>query len=222
MVTKLKLFDEFINHDPAGQPIEVEAMTSAHIPDLGVLLAKLQAGVLYAEDLNGPDLADDNRFLISVVMQATAYTLDETTLPADNPPRNVTVTHTTDTTTDTLGDAVVDGTDYDDNVIQETITISADGVAVGTKAFKTVSQVVTASWVQGGGVSDLIEVGFGALLGFGRLLTAATKVFLASLGTGLINAPTITIDVADIESNTIDLSSGTYDGTKEAKVVLQT
>lgn len=176
---------------------------------------------LIGDDLGAPDLIDDNRFLLSVIMQATAYTLDETTLPADNPPRNVIITHTTDTTTDTLGDAVVDGTDFNDAVIQETITVVADGIATGVKAFKTVTAVTTASWVQVGGVSDLLEVGFGNLLGLSNLLTAASQVFLATLA-GLARLPdSITVSASLIEQNTISLDGGTYDSSKVARALLK-
>lgn len=177
--------------------------------------------VIAGDDLGTPDLLDDDRFLLSVVMQATAYTLDETTLPAGNPPRNVIITHTTDTTTDTLGDAVVVGTDVDDGVISETLTVSADGVVTGAKAFKTITSVTTASWVQGGGVSDLIEVGFGNLLGLSATHAAAAEIFLAALA-GVTRLPdAVAVDAADVESNTISLTGGTYDGTKTAKVLIK-
>lgn len=178
------------------------------------------SGTLIGDDLVTPDLLIDDRFLNSVVMQATAYTLDETTLPADNPPRNVIITHTTDTTTDTLGDATVVGTDVDDGAISEVLTLSADGVVTGAKAFKTVTSVTTPSWVQGGGVSDLIEVGFGNLLGLSQVMPAAANVFLAALA-GVTRLPdAVAFDAANVEGNTIALNGGTYDGTKTAKALI--
>lgn len=178
------------------------------------------SGMIWGEDLSTPDLLDDDRFLLSVVMQATAYTLDETTLPAGNPPRNVIITHTTDTTTDTLGDAVVVGTDVDDGAITETLTIAADGVVTGAKAFKTVTSVTSASWVQGGGVSDLIEVGFGNLLGLSKVRAAAGEVFLGFLA-GVARLPdAVAVDAANVEGNTVSLTGGTYDGSKTAKALI--
>lgn len=179
------------------------------------------SNIMKGDDLGAPDLADDDRFLNSVVMQATAYTLDETTLPADNPPRNVTATHTTDTTTDTLGDAVVVGTDVNDEVITETLTLSADGVVTGAKAFKTVTSVTTASWVQGGGVSDLIEVGFGNLLGLSEVRASTDEIFLGTLDGLMRDFDSKAIDAANVEGNTVSLTGGTYDSTKEAKVLIQ-
>ena len=174
---------------------------------------------LLGEYLGAPDLATDNYYKASGVMQATAYTLAQTAPPADNPPRNVTLTHTTDTTTDTLGDAVVVGTDYEDNPITETIPLVADSEVQGTKAFKTIVSVTTPDWVIAGGVADLIEIGFGKCLGLSRRLSAASQVFMATLN-GVALLPVITVDATLIEENTIDLSAGTYDSAKLARALL--
>lgn len=203
--------------------LEADIIDGTKIEDGAVANEHLAAGsdIIIGEDLGAPDLLTDNRFLLSVVMQATAYALDETTLPADNPPRNIVITHTTDTTTDTRGSAVVDGTNVDDEVIQETIVISADGVSTGAKAFKTVTAVTTAGWVQAGGVSDLLEVGFGNLLGLSRARAAASEVFLASLA-GVTRLPdAIAVHAADVESNTISLTGGTYDSAKQARALIK-
>lgn len=172
-------------------------------------------------DLGAPDLAVDDHFLNSVAMQATAYTLDETEQLADNPPRNVTITHTSGDTADTLGDAVVTGTNVNDKTITETITILEDDVAVGTKAFKTVTSVVTAGWELDAveETADTIEVGFGNLLGLPQTLSATNDVVLTTLGTAIIT-PTVVVDDNEVEKNTVDISSGTYDGTKVAKALV--
>ncbi len=179
------------------------------------------SNIMKGEDLGAPDVLDDNYFLISTVMLATAYVLDQTALAADNPPRNVIVTHTTDTTTDTLGDAVVVGTDVEDEVITETITVSADGVATGTKAFKTITSVTTATWVQLGGVSDLIEVGFGHLLGLSEVRASTDEIFMGTLDGLMRDFDTKAIDADNVEGNTVSLNGGTYNSTKEAKVLIK-
>lgn len=179
----------------------------------------LDAACLH-EYLGTPSLADDDRFLLSVVMQATAYTLDETTLPAGNPPRNVVITHTTDTTTDTLGDATVTGTDVNDEEITETITLVADSAVKGTKAFKTVTSVITPDWVQAGGVSDLIEVGFDTLLGLSRALAATTDVVQTMLDGAVVKPDAVAVDASVVSKNTVDMATGTYDGTKVARALV--
>lgn len=176
-------------------------------------------GIVVAENLGEPELADDNYFLTSVAMQATAYTLGNTALPADNPPRNVTITHTAGDTADTLGDAVVTGTNVNDEVITETITVASGTVATGTKAFKTVTEVVTAGWVIDGveGTADTIKVGFGTLLGLSKVFSSVDNIFIQTLDAAVV-AGTVTVDATNVESNTIDISSGTYDGAKTAIV----
>lgn len=187
----------------------------------GAGVAGAGSNLIKGERLGAPDLLTDNRFLLSTVMLATPYVLDETTLPADNPPRNVIVTHATDTTTDTLGNVVIDGTNVDDQVIQETLAVAADGVVTGAKAFKTVTAVQTAGWVQGGGVSDTIEVGFGELLGLAEVRADATEVFLGTLDGLMRDFDAIAIDAANVEGNTVSLTGGTYDSAKVAKVLIQ-
>lgn len=201
--------------------IATDAVGTAEIAAGAVTSSELADNLTHYVSLSAPDLADDNYFLISVDMQATAYTLDQTTLPADNPPRNVTITHTSGDTADTLGDAVVVGTNVDDDAINETITISADGVATGTKAFKTITSVTTAGWVIDGveATADNIEVGFGNKLGLDRALAASTDVALTTLGTAIVT-PTVAVDSDEVEKNTVDISSGTYDGTKVAKALI--
>ena len=201
--------------------LEADIIDGSKIEDGAVGLEHLTVGdgVIIGDDLQQPDLLDDDRFLTSTVMLNTAYVLDNTTLPADNPPRNVIITHVADGNTDTLGDAVVVGTDVDDNVINETLTVSAGGVVTGAKAFKTVTSVTTASWVADGN-SDLIEVGFGNLLGLSRVIPAAANVFLAALA-GVTRLPdAVAFDAANVEGNTISLTGGTYDGTKTAKALI--
>ncbi len=208
------------------------AVETAKIEDLNVTTAKIAAdavtvpkigtNVLYADDLGAPDVADPNYFLISVVMQATAYTLDQTALAADNPPRNVTVAHTTDTTTDTLGNVVIVGTDVNDASITETMAVSADGTATGSKAFKTIVSITTAGWVQAGGVSDLIVAGFGTLCGLSAVHTTADEVGWPATLAGLARTPdSVAVSATLVEENTISLSGGTYDSSKELRVVMR-
>lgn len=194
------------------------AVTTAKINDEAVTPAKT-SGVLILADLGTPALKDDNYFLISVDMQATAYTLDETALAATDVARNVIITHVATDTADTLGDAVITGTNINDEVITETITISSGGVATGAKAFKTITSVVTASWVIDGveGNEDKIEVGFGDLIGLPKVFASAVDVWLDKLA-GAVIYGTVAVNASDVESNTIDMSSGTFDGSKQATV----
>jgi len=199
-----------------GRSIRVKA---DEIESGAVEAAALGVGVLVPEYLGIPDLAVDDHFLNSIDMQATAYTLTATTLPAGNPPRTLTFTHTSDGGADTLGNVVVEGTDGEDAVITETVALVAASAVTSLKAFKTVTSVITAGWVTNG-AADQIKVGFGAGLGLTRRLTADAQVFLAMLA-GLVRLPdAISTDVTDIALNWISLTGGTYDGAKEARAIL--
>ena len=124
--------------------------------------------------LAAANAADADYFLNSVNMQATAYTLDETT-PTTSGARHVTVTHTSGDTTDTLGTRVVTGTDLSGQVITETLTLSADATVTGTRWFRTVTGAITSGWVIDGSeaTEDTITIGYAAdicvLDGPGRL-----------------------------------------------------
>lgn len=205
---------------------------TAMIHDAEVTAPKLGPGVivasggLYGNDLGAPDLAVADHFLADVAMKATAYTLDATTLPAGNPPRNVTVTLATVTAApadnDTVGSIVLDGTDVDDVVIHETVVLTPNAAVASTKAFKTLTGARTAGWIidAGAGIADRITIGFGDLLGLAQVHAAASEVF-AALFDGVFVAPDgVTVDPADVALNTVDLSSHTYDGAKTAKAVL--
>lgn len=79
-------------------------------------------------------------------------------------PMNITVTHATVNTTDTLGTITITGTSNLGDVITEVITPIADSIVAGTKCFKTVTSVTGAGWVIGGATADNITVGVGTLL----------------------------------------------------------
>ena len=176
---------------------------------------------LYGNDLGAPDLADADYFLNIVNMQATAYTLDETELAADNPPRNVTLTHAIVDTEDTLGDAVLTGTDFDDEVITETVALVASSEVTSTKAFKTLTSVVTAGWVQAGASPDTITVGFGTLLGLAQKLSATREVFLATVDGVAVKPSAIAVNATVVSKNTVDLSGAIYDSAKLVNVAIR-
>lgn len=78
--------------------------------------------------------------------------------------RNITVTHATVTTTDTLGTITIAGTDSEDESVTEVLTPVADSIVTGTQCFKTVTSVTGAGWVIGGATEDTITVGTGSTI----------------------------------------------------------
>jgi hypothetical protein len=180
--------------------------------------AKLANNLLTKSLRCQPVLAVDDRFVSTVAMKATPYTVANAR-PSDSLYRNITVTHATVDTTDTLtGGVLVTGTNCLNEVITETIIISADGVATGLNAFKTVTAVQTSGWVQGGATADNIKVGFGNKIGMEFACSSASAFTLCTLGTAVIQNPTVTLS-SNVHLTTVDASSGTYDGSKYMSVI---
>lgn len=167
-------------------------------------------------NLGSPALADDDLVVTSTNMIVGEYTVDA----QPDIPRNITVTATAGATADTLGTITVTGTNYDDEVISEEITPVAGSAVAGTKAFKTVTSVVGAGWVIDAveGTNDTIKVGIGNEIGLPLVLDSTTEIIMGILGTTITATNPTVSNPATIEGTTIDMSSGTYNGTKEALV----
>lgn len=163
-------------------------------------------------ELGTPVVADVDRIVTSANMQVGAYTI------AADPdiPRNVTVTHTqVGGVTDTLGTIVFVGTNINDEVITETLTPSDGATVSGTKAFKTVTSATGVGWVIDT-TEDTITIGVGNELGLPVALPSVDDAIFGMLDfTMLAHNPTTDLTV---EGTTVDMSAGTYDGAKTAKV----
>lgn len=169
-------------------------------------------------NLGAPVVADVDRIVTSTNMIVGAYTV----AAQPDVPRNITVTRTAVGAADTGGTIVITGTNYQNKVITETITVGADGVTVaGLKAFKTVTSVVGAGWVIAEG-NDTITVGVGGVLGLPAKVNATTEMLLGILGTTITAHTPVVTSPATVEGSTVDMSAGTYNGTKEALVFVKT
>ena len=177
-------------------------------------------GIAVLYNLGTPEVASVNAIVASANMKVGAYTV----AASPDVPRNITVTRTVVDTADTPGTITIDGTNYNDEVIQEVINVGAHGVTVaGTKAFKTVTAVTGAGWVIDGveGTPDTITVGYGNELGLPVSIAATTQAMLAILDTTITaHNPTVG-DPATVEESTVDLSAGTYDGSKAVLVFVK-
>lgn len=122
-------------------------------------------------------------------------------------PRNVSAT-----AGGTAGDikavqVVIEGTNYEGEVITETLpafTVDTAGSVIGSKAFKTITKV-TVPAMDGNGAT--VAIGFGDKLGLPYKLAHNTVhlTFLDNTLEGTV--PTVTTDTDEIEKNTIDLNS---------------
>lgn len=165
-----------------------------------------------------PVLSDDDRIVTVVAAKATAYTIANAS-SADSLCRNISITHATVDTTDTFtGGFLITGTNYLNAVITETILVSTDSTSYGTYAFKTVTAVQSAGWVQGGATADNIKVGIGPKIGMPFACNNASGFMLCTLNNEVVNNPTVTIS-SNVHLTTVDASSGTYDGSKYMSVI---
>ena len=153
-----------------------------------------------------PVAADDDLIVTSANMKVGTYTI------AAQPDvcRNISITHTAVGAADTLGTITLVGTDYDGYAISETVTPLSGTVAYSTKAFKTITSATGAGWVIGEG-NDTVKIGVGPKLGMPFDMTSA-NAYVGIVGTALV-APTVTAGGTK-EKSLIDLSSGTYNGSK--------
>lgn len=161
-----------------------------------------------------------DRYVVSANMKVGAYTLANSGLPGDGLAHNVTVAETiTDAAEDTNGTITITGLDIDGKIITEDIIPNGGATIQGTKAFKQVTSVVGAGWVQNGATPDTIVVGFGEVVGLPDYLDATADVLMVAHNTALINAPTVTQSCSVLASNTVLVPTG--DGTKVLRVLYQ-
>jgi metal-dependent amidase/aminoacylase/carboxypeptidase family protein len=140
------------------------------------------------------------------ILAATALTaaVQAITAGITNPaiPRNVSIKGNA---SGNAGNVVIKGTNYQGYAITETIALNGTSTAVGAKAFKTITEIDLPIQTHAG--TDTVSIGFGAILGLPYLLKCNTvqSAFLNNIIES--TAPTVTIDSANIENNTITLNS---------------
>jgi len=100
-----------------------------------------------------------------------------------------------------VGNVVITGTNYLDEVITETIVANGVAVVEGNKAFKTITE---ASIPARNAVADEIAIGWNDKLGLPYKLTHNTLINTFVDNTLEATAATVTVSATAIESNTID------------------
>ena len=126
-----------------------------------------------------PIVSDVNLYVTSTNMALTTYTI-ATPSPSDALCRNVCVAvSTVGGVADTMGTVLVTGTDYNDEVITETITPVSGARVEGKKAFKTVTAAISSGWVRdgAGGTEDTIEIGCGSNIGMPEIVESKDILF---------------------------------------------
>lgn len=125
-----------------------------------------------------------------------------TAITNPNVPRNIVIKGNA---SGMIGDVGITGTNYNDEVITEVLTVNGATAVVGAKAFKTVTLIQMPGKTNASG--DTISVGTGEKLGLPYLLSHNTVYLAFKDNVKEANAPTVTVSATAIESNTIDLDS---------------
>lgn len=107
------------------------------------------------------------------------------------------------------GDVVITGTDINDAVLTSTIALSGSSEVLGTKAFKTVTNINFPAKTNGSG--DTVSVGVGNKIGFPSAIPNASMV-LAKTFDGAVDASTITASAT--VAGSLAAVAGTFNGTK--------
>ncbi len=131
--------------------------------------------------------------------------ITEITNPAT--PRNITATAGGTAGSIKAVQVVIEGTNYNDDVITETLpafTVDTPGTVEGNKAFKTVAKITIPAH---DAASAATEIGWGDKLGLPYRLDRNTVLAAYLNKTREATAPTVVVSATAIESNTVDLNS---------------
>jgi len=142
-------------------------------------LAKVTPSAAAVETFTNPLAAVHDRLIThATVMKVGLYTVLNGGISADGYAHPVSLIRTADGTGDTPGTVKFTGTDRQGGTITETLTVSGTNTTTvnGTKCFQTVTSIEGIGWVQAGGASDLIDCGFGAIVGLGQAASADTDI----------------------------------------------
>lgn len=122
-------------------------------------------------------------------------------------PRNITATAGGTATDIKAIQVIVEGTNYNDEVITETLpafTVDTAGSVTGNKAFKTITKITIPAH---DGVGATTAIGFSEKLGLPYKLSHNTIIETFLDNVKEVTAPTVTVSTTALESNTIDLNS---------------
>lgn len=167
-----------------------------------------------------PILADTDRLKAATATSSSVVTNITTFLAQPDVARNITLLPGGTTADVAAGSYVITGTNIRGEVITDTITIAANASTLqsGTKAFKTVTNVLLP--IQDGAAATF-EVGVGDVLGLDHCMIG-NEVLAATLnGVYETTRPTVVADNDEVEKNTVDIN-GTLDGAKDVVVVYMT
>lgn len=156
-------------------------------------------GYVRRQKWTAPDAAADDAIHAAITLLTTVQDIS-TNITNPDFPRVPTITGTKAGGSLT-GNVVLTGTNIRDEVISETIAITADTLVPGTKAFKTITNIRVPVRATSG---DTVKVGMTDALGLDRCMNG-NEVILATIdGVYESTRPTVTFDVDEVEKNTVN------------------
>ncbi len=179
-------YDELLRTDVFGLPVNKASVAHIH----------LTAGQACADDADG--ILDDT------ALGTEAQKVTEFLNPMPYP-RNLTVAASAATAE--KAKVIVHGTNIADKPISEEFDLDGATPVVGSKAFKTITEIELP--VKAG--TETIDVGWGDKLGLPFMMANKPLVFALQDGALETTAPTLTVDADEIEKNTVELNSSLHD-----------
>lgn len=130
-------------------------------------------------------------------------------------PRSVSVTGNA---SGIVGTVTVKGTNHGGKAITEELTLNGTATVEGNKAFATVTEIDLPIQTHAG--TDTVSVGTGSKLGLPYLLAHNTVLATYLDNVKESTPPAVTTDAANLENNTIDLSSALAGKTVDAYLLV--
>lgn len=143
----------------------------------------------------------------AAVVDTGAQQVIITNITNPSAPRNITATAGGTATDIKAIQVIIEGTNYNDEPITETLpafTVDTAGTVQGNKAFKTITKITIPAH---DGLGATTSIGFGEKLGLPYKLAHNTVLTAYLDNVKEATAPTVVTDAAIIENNTIDLNS---------------
>jgi hypothetical protein len=162
--------------------------------------------------LGAPVVADPDRIVVSRAFEDATATL----AAQPDVPRNLTITITDANTSITAGLVTVTGIDPQGRTITEVFDVTDGLTQTGVKIFAVVSSVVISGQAgSDAGVTDVITVGVGNVIGLPSPIDTAGQVKHVYLDGARVASPTV---ARGPSTSGVDVSGSTYNGTKELVV----
>ena len=167
--------------------------------------------------IENPAATSTGYLKIGATSGSVAATTISTFLHSVDVARNITITSAgvaTDLETCTItasGKNILGASISEDFAVTANTSVSA----TGAKAFKSVSSVSIPAACQSGSAAATFSIGIGEKLGVSRCLNNAGDILFSEIdGAKEATAPTMVVDVDEVEKNTADFN-GTMDGSSD-------